>query len=81
MSYSTCEYQGSNFADELEDFGSGVYLRDTITLQSVTTEHVDFGYLTSYGNPSGIVDPAATIAGECSRIPTLWQRFLETRHL
>jgi len=62
--FSTCEYQGPGFTDELEDFGSGVYLRDTITLQGVTTKHVDFGYVTSYGNPGGIVDPAATIAGK-----------------
>lgn len=61
---STSEYQSPGFADELEDFGSGVYLRDTITLEGVNTEHVQFGYLTSYGNPSGVLDPAATIAGK-----------------
>ncbi|KEQ68926.1 acid protease [Aureobasidium namibiae CBS 147.97] len=66
---STCRYQGTGFADELEDFGSGVYLRDTVTLQGITTEHVDFGYLTSYGNPSGIIDPAATIAGFATNYP------------
>jgi hypothetical protein len=63
---STCVYQSSGFVDELIDFGSGVYLRDTVSVQGVVTENVSFGYLTSYGNPSGLLLPAATIAGMSS---------------
>jgi hypothetical protein len=55
----------------LIDFGSGVYLRDTISLQGMTTQNVSFGYLTSYGNPDGLLVPAATIAGESCQMPTL----------
>jgi hypothetical protein len=60
---STSVYEGSGFVDELIDFGSGVYLKDTVSLQGVATKHMYFGYLTSYGDPSGLLVPAATIAG------------------
>jgi candidapepsin len=68
---STCVYQGLGFTDELIDFGSGVYLEDTITLRGVTTDNVNFGYLTSYGNPSGMLIPAATIAGKPYQVSML----------
>jgi hypothetical protein len=63
---STCHYQSPGFVDELVDFGSGVYLTDTISIQGVTINNVSFGYLTSYGNPDGLLIPAATIAGKSS---------------
>jgi hypothetical protein len=67
VDFRTCRYQGPGFTDELEDFGSGVYLQDTVSLQGVTTEHMSFGYITSYDNPSGLLVPAATIAGRSCR--------------
>jgi hypothetical protein len=61
----------------LEDFGSGVYLKDTISLQGVTTENVSFGYVTSYGNQDALLVPAATIAGRSWQNPTLGLYYLK----
>jgi hypothetical protein len=71
----TSRYQGPGFTDELEDFGSGVYLEDTVSLQGVTTAHMSVGYITSYGNSSGLLVPAATIAGR-----SCWSFYKSTRY-
>ncbi|KAK5107882.1 hypothetical protein LTR62_000592 [Meristemomyces frigidus] len=62
-SSSTSIYAGTDFFDELIDFGSGVFLNDTVEIGGVSTPHLYFGYITEYGFTDQVQVPTATIAG------------------
>ncbi|KAF2206908.1 hypothetical protein CERZMDRAFT_52295 [Cercospora zeae-maydis SCOH1-5] len=60
---STCFYQRPGFTNFLANVGQGDYLNDTIAFADVTVEHLSFGYISSFGQPSYVTAPLRNVVG------------------
>ncbi|RGP71265.1 aspartic ase yapsin-6 [Fusarium longipes] len=60
---STCQYQGTGFADALGYVGRGDYLSDTVVLGGVSVDDMYFGYTSDYSFPDKLSGDIYTILG------------------
>ncbi|RGP63798.1 aspartic ase yapsin-6 [Fusarium sporotrichioides] len=60
---STCQYQGTGFADALGYVGRGDYLSDTVVFGGVSTKEMYFGYTSDYSFPDKLSGNIYTILG------------------
>jgi hypothetical protein len=59
----TSKYVAPYFNDFLAGIGQGDFLSDTVSVGGVSTKDLVFGYIDSYGFPSHLLPPTASIAG------------------
>jgi hypothetical protein len=61
--YRTSKFVAPYFNDALAAIGQGDFLSDTVSIGGVSTKDLVFGYIDSYGFPSHLLPPIASIAG------------------